>query len=250
MSRNGKTEASTTGARQPAKVRTSDCRDCLFLNSLQDGGVPASTVTALCERMWLNRARRGQILYTEGNGATHLYAIRRGRVKLVKVDFQGRAHVTGILGSGDLFGFEALFEQTYNSGAEVMEDCELCLASADHLQLLIEKVPRVATDMAKYLHAQLSRTREHQVAANATGASAKVAAFLLQAAGENRGGCADNGVIAAGGLTLKELGGILGLAHETVCRILADLKSRGIVEGLPSGYRIQDVDSLRTISSL
>jgi len=240
----------TNGQKRPLKVRTEDCRECLFLNSLQDAGVPGSTVTALCERMWLNRARRGQILYTEGNGATHLYAIRTGRVKLVKIDAQGRTHVTGLLESGDLFGFEALFEQTYASGAEAMEDCELCLASADHLEALIAQVPRVATDMAKYLHVQLSRTRERLVAANATGAPAKVAAFLLHSAGENGGKCVDNGAVSASGLTLREVGGLLGLAHETVCRVLADLKSRGVVESLPSGYRLQDVAALREISGL
>jgi CRP/FNR family transcriptional regulator len=200
--------------------------------------------------MYLNTARRGQILYVEGNGATHLYAIRTGRVKLVKVDVQGRSHVTGILRSGDLFGFEAIFEQTYGSGAEAMSDCELCLASADQLRELIAGVPSVATDIAKYLHGQLSAARDRQVAANATGAPAKVAAFLLQSIDDSGGGRPGAGGIAAAGLTLREVGGILGLAHETVCRVLADFRARGLVESLPSGYRIQDVDSLRTISGL
>ena len=240
MSRERQAGRSPSRSRRGPKVRTADCRKCLFLKSLQDAGVPASTVLALCERMWLNHARRGQILYTEGNGATHLYAIRKGRVKLVKSDSHGRERVTGLLGPGDLFGFEALFEQAYSSGAEAIAGCELCLASADQLHDLMAEVPRVATDLAKYLHFQLSRARDRQVAVTATGASAKVAAYLLQSVDGD----------GADGLTLKDLGGMLGLAPETICRVMADLRTRGIVEPLPSGVRIRDVDALRLISGL
>lgn len=249
MSQSKRQPGVRSGPRRGQKVRTPDCRHCLFLNSLKDGGVPQSTVTALCERMWLNRARRGQILYTEGNGATHLYAIRSGRVKLVKVSAQGREHVTGVLGPGDLFGFEALFDEAYASGAEAMADSELCLASADQLRELVAEVPRIATDMARYLHVQLSLARERQVVATTAGASAKVAAYLYQALCSSAdNGHNGNGRIVAEGLTLKDLGGILGLAHETVCRVLAELKTRGIVESLPSGVRILDAESLRVAS--
>ena len=65
------------------KVRTSDCRKCVIMSGLLAAGVPAAVTTAICDRMWLTVARRRQYLYSEGNGATHLYAIRRGKWKLV-----------------------------------------------------------------------------------------------------------------------------------------------------------------------
>jgi CRP-like cAMP-binding protein len=251
LSKPGPPSSRQSPAHRPAhrpKQLTADCKNCLLLNSLRGFGLPATTIQAICERMWLNRVRRGQVLYTEGNGATHLYAIRSGRVKLVKVNASGRAHVTSHLRSGDLFGFEALFDQTYATGAETVTDCDLCLASADHLQGLMEQFPRVATDLARYLHVQLSRARERQVAATTPGASARVAAYLIHSLASN--GSGEGRRIAARDLTLKELGGILGLAPETICRVLADLRSRGIVESIPSGVLVKDVDTLRQISGL
>lgn len=236
------------GAARPSKQRTADCANCVLLKSLGEFGLPASTIQAVCDRMWLNRVRRGQVLYTEGNGATHFYAIRSGRVKLVKVNAAGRAHVTSLLRSGDLFGFEALFDETYSTGAEAITHCELCLVSADHLGELMEQVPNLARDLARYLHGQLSRARDRQMAATATGASARVAAYLLHAlSGDGRN---DGRRIAAQDLTLKELGGVLGLAPETVCRVLARFRSRGIVENLPSGFRVKDLEALRLLSGL
>ena len=87
------------GTRRGRKVRTSDCRNCLLLSSLREGGVPASTIKAICDSMWLNRARRRQILYIEGNGATHLYAIRSGKVKLVDFSDLNNLKITTILGA-------------------------------------------------------------------------------------------------------------------------------------------------------
>jgi CRP/FNR family transcriptional regulator len=197
------------------------------MSSLREAGVGSSTIQAICQSMWLNRAQRKQLLYCEGNGATHLYAIRSGKVKLLNSDTSGRTRVTAILESGDLFGFEAIFDYAYDSFAEALTDCELCLASADQLKRLVAEVPSIATDLARYLHHQLSRTRERQMVVTATGASAKVA------------GC---------DVTLGDLGAMLGLSPEAACRVLSSLKADGIVETRPAGILVRDVDSLRRMA--
>ncbi len=229
-----------------SKVRTADCNHCLLLQSLHGGGVPGSTIQAICERMWLNRARRKQTLYSEGNGATHLYALRSGRVKLVRVDAFGRAHVAALLGSGDLFGIEAIFDDTYSTCAESLTDCELCLCSADQIRELMAQVPRMAGDLARYLHRQLALARDWQVVASAPSAQAKLASYLLHGLPED----ADlEGARVACDLKLRDLGGILGVSAETVCRALADLRTRGIIESGTSGIRVLDAEALRRLAS-
>jgi DNA-binding IclR family transcriptional regulator len=52
----------------------------------------------------------------------------------------------------------------------------------------------------------------------------------------------------ANDLTLADLGGILGMSPETACRVLSNLKSRGIVETLPGGIRVRDVRRLRRVA--
>lgn len=228
------------------KVRTSDCRKCLIMRSLRDAGVPGGTIQAVCERMWLLPARKRQILYLEDSGATHLFAVRSGKVKLLKVDRGGRIQVASILEAGDLFGFEAIFAETYGTGAETLTDCELCLASADDLNHLMEEVPGFAADMAHYLHIQLSRARERQLIVGSLGARAKVAGYLLHCLPDEKRSCRRSTV--PHDLTLQDLGGILGISPETVCRILAELKNRGILETLPSGLLIKDLETLRRMA--
>jgi CRP-like cAMP-binding protein len=211
--------------------------------------------------MWLNRVRKRQVLYTEGNRATYLHAVRSGSIKLVKVDATGREHVTTVLGPGDLFGFEALFDPCYATGAEALTDAEICLASGEELRERMAELPGFAVDMARYLHHQLRRTRERHACLTAVGAPAKLAAYLLQELPDPRdGGEAEprpqngNGGAAVGqpplfrDLTLKDLGGILGLSPETVCRALGTLRDRGLIETRDSGIRVRDAASLRRVA--
>jgi CRP/FNR family transcriptional regulator len=228
------------------KARAEDCRQCLLLKSLRSGGLPGPVIAGICDNMWLNSARSKQVLYTEGNGATHLYALRSGRVKLVREDSFGRSHVAALLDSGDLFGIEAIFDDAYGTGAEALTDCELCLCSADQIKDLMAQVPRMATDLARYLHQQLAHARDWQVAASAPSAQAKLASYLLQGVPAD---CDLEGARLACDLKLRDLGGILGVSAETVCRALTDLRTRGIVETNASGIRVLDVEALRELAS-
>jgi len=226
------------------KVHTRDCKRCLILRSLVEAGLPASTTHAICRRMWLNRVRRHQILFSEGNRSIHLYAIRSGKVKLLKTEANGREHLTAVLTAGDLFGFEAVFGDAYTAAAEMVTDGELCLASGEELKVLMARVPRVAIDLARYLHHQLGRALERQSCVTASGARAKLAGFLLhELATRPR---EDGEAIVCQDLTLKDLGDILGLSPETVCRTLGTFKACG-VSRLHPGILVRDRPALERL---
>jgi CRP-like cAMP-binding protein len=232
-------------AKVARKTRTADCRNCTILRSLQAASLPAKTVTAICERMWLTPLRRRQILYTEGNKATHLYAVRSGKVKLIRVESNGREYVSAVLESGDLFGFEAVFGEAYQTGAEAVMVGEVCQASGTELRTLMDRVPGVATDLARYLHRQLARARQRHEYLSAPNARARLAGFLLQSLETEAPG---GDTVVARDLTLRDLGAILGLAPETVCRARRDLEARRVVQTLRSGIRVSDVHSLEQVA--
>jgi len=228
------------------KGRSAECRNCLFLQSLVKAKVPAETVNAVCERMWLNKIPRRHVLHLEGNRASHLYAIRAGRVKLVKVDAMGREHVTAILESGDLFGLEAAFDSAYSSAAEAMTECEVCLVSASDLKTHVARLPGFALALTRYLHEQLRRAQERLVYLHFPGATAKLAGFLVHTLPAG----ADAPLTVPFDLSLRELGGALGIAPETACRALRRLVTAGIIERTPGRIRIRDLGALRARAGL
>ncbi len=228
------------------KVRTGDCRDCVIWHGLLRAGLPATTVRAVCDRMWLNRVRKGQTLYLEGNRATHLFALRKGTVKLVKLDVGGREHVAAILEAGSVFGFEAVFDQAYTTSAEAHTDSEVCLADAAELKELMEQLPRFAFDLAACLHRQLVGTRQRQTYLANPGARARLAGYLLSRTPE---GSEAAPLLIHPKLTLRELGGILGLSPETVCRTIGSFRSEGVIEIDSDQILVRDLAALTKLAA-
>lgn len=218
------------------KPRSEDCRRCLVLRGLQEAGLPAATIGSLCERLWLTRARRRQLLFLEGNRATHLFVLRSGRVKLSRHDTGGTEHIVDVLTSGDLFGAEALFGEEYGTSAEAMTEVEVCVGTRAEVEALLDVAPSFGMSLARYLSSQLDLARARQACLGTVGARARLAAWLLNEV-RRRGPQADS---TPHDLTLAELGAILGTSPETVCRTLGDLRQRAIVAVEAGEIRIVD----------
>lgn len=219
------------------------------MKGLRRAGAPPSALESLGSRMRFRAVGRRQILFAEGTAATHVFAIRTGAVKLVKVNSAGREQVTDVLGPGDLFGFETIFETEYSASAETLTECELCAVSRPAMERLVAESPSVALHFAGYLHRQLSQIRIRQMSLGAITALEKFAAFLLHAAPDSTHPETEQALVAQH-LTLKELGGILGLSPETVCRVRSELTGQGLIETTPTGILIKDVAELRRLASL
>jgi len=226
------------------KPRTADCARCVILRGLQQAGLPASQMHHLCERFWLMRARRHQLLYLEGNRATHVYALRSGRVKLSKHTAAGREHIVSVLGSGALFGLAAVFGGSYEASAEALGDAVLCMGARDDMEALVGEVPSFGLTLAAHLATQLDDARIRQAGLGTVGTRARLATLLLHEAtrdGEERTSLPRD-------LTLADYGAMLGAAPETVCRSLGELRDRGVLEVDSDELRIVDIHRLRRIA--
>ncbi len=223
------------------KARTPDCGKCLFLRCMAGTRLPAATVDAICAGMRLREVAGRVVLHREGQPAERLYALRAGHVKLFSVDEAGREHVTAILETGDLFGFESVFGGTYGSSAATLVASEVCLATASDLRTLARTVPDLGMDLARYLWSRIERMHARQVHVAGPGARAKVAGFLLHhLPAEPKGQ-----PVVTHHLNLREIGAVLGLTPETVCRALSELKAEGVLARHPGGARIRDLRRLR-----
>ena len=225
------------------KARTADCARCAILRGLRDAEVPSSDLARMCGSLWLSRARRRQILFYEGNRATHLYALRSGRVKLVSHDVAGREHIVNVLGPGSLFGLGAVFGGDYSATAEVLTDAELCVCTREEVSVFLAEAPGFGLSLARYVHSRLDEAHTRQACLGAVGSRARLAAYLLYEARGSEGGVPRD-------LTLSDYAGILGIAPETVCRALKSFRCSGWIEVSDDSIHVRDRVALERVARI
>jgi hypothetical protein len=113
--------------------------------------LPRSRQAVLLGRM--NRtAPKNTVLMLQGNPATSMYVIRRGKVQLSRCEEHGKETVLGVLGEGDCFGERALLRhKPYSETALALTDCELSVLRREHLTYVMMQEPGFRRTIDAYL---------------------------------------------------------------------------------------------------
>lgn len=221
----------------PSRQARAGCERCPILAAMTQGDPVAKQ---WCERMTdVNAAPRKQF-FREGEKGNEVFLVRKGEVKLSSVDASGREHVVAILGPGEMFGFEVLENQRHDTSATALRYAEVCVSTAEHMRQSLHGSQALGRYMTRTLVTQLRDARSLQLCLGTVRSTAKVAAWLSRRATRD-----EDGVLAVQrSLTLMDLAGLLGLAHETACRSLGELERAGIIRTDGQRWIVDSAESL------
>jgi CRP-like cAMP-binding protein len=221
------------------------CGDCPVLKSMLFRGLTSEQIQRLGCVFRPARYRRNQILFFEGGTAQHVFALHTGLVKVVKSLENGKERITRVLFPGELFGLEALTEQTYPLTAVTLRDCEICASSRDEFLDFLHKNPDIALGMIRFLVGEVMRVRTQVTDMSFKDARMKVATLLLSLVHTEI-----EGPVKAHSLVLpfsrQEISEILELSPETVSRTLSSFRREQVLEARGRKLSIQDVDKLQS----
>jgi CRP/FNR family cyclic AMP-dependent transcriptional regulator len=192
---------------------------------------------------------QGDILFREGEPATHAFLLYEGRIRLLKrVRMVERS--LSVLRGGDLFGEGALIDgATRQSTAIALSDGIVLHLDRAALRTIIEKFPviaeRVLTQMVKRL-----RDAEDQIEVlMLRDTQSKVVSALLKMA---RGKAGADGLDGAAELTMSpvDLSSRVGLDVDTVKRAVQRLRDQQYLRIVGERVEIPDIDALRRLYAL
>ena len=104
------------------------------------------------------RLEKGQMLFSQGDLAKGFYVLVSGKVKVMKLSFQGKTQILGVLGPGDTVGEVPVFEGvTYPAYAQTMENSTLLFFPRDRFIALIKENPDLALGMMALLSRRLRK---------------------------------------------------------------------------------------------
>lgn len=176
------------------------------------------------------------MVFDQGDPTRVVFLIKRGKVRITRLTADGKEVTVAVLGAGDMFGEETLFDtQPRTTHAVCIEESLLCTAKADDLFALLSRNPTLALNVAKILSDRLvdaSATMEDL-------AYAKVSdriMHLFERLAVEHGIRTERGTHIDVRLTHADIASLIGSTRETVSLEISNLAKSGAI--LYDGKRI------------
>ncbi len=201
--------------------------------------------TALRASMVELRARKGDVIFVEGEPGDRLYVVVEGKVVLGQSAADGRETLLAVQGPGEMFGELSLFDPgVRTSTATALTDVVVLGLGREALRPWLTGRPEVAEALLQALARRLRRTNEAMsdlVFSDVPGRVSKALLDLKDKFGIERSG----EWLVEHDMTQEELAQLVGASRETVNKALADFVHRGWLRVEQRSVTILDLERLQ-----
>lgn len=176
----------------------------------------------------VNKYKKKQIVYNEGNHPLRLYYIIKGKVKTYKTNDDGKELVIGLYNEGDFLGYVSLLEGgNYKETAEALEESEIAIIPKDEFENLLHNNREVMQKFIQMLAKNVTIREEQLIGLAYNSLRKKVAEALVALYKKFNPEENPNFMID---LSRENLATIAGTAKESLIRTLSDFKEEGIID--------------------
>ena len=187
---------------------------------------------------------KGDMVYMAGDKGGKLYVVHSGRVKISRLNANGKEQVIRVIEPGEFMGELSLLSSLpMTDNGEALETSTMCVIEADKLKELMKKYPSIAFKVMEELSERLEKAENLIQAINLNTVEQRLAeALLTLSAGKKE-------VLL--NMTKGDFASQIGMSQETLSRKLAAFQEEGLIE--LKGHRkiiILNRDGLEKIISI
>ena len=192
---------------------------------------------------------RGQHLFHAGDSDPSLYVVESGSVKLYGITSSGAEQIFAFCLPGEFFGLDVLGEPAHGSSAGVLEPTTVRALPVPEIRAMYRRIPAVQHRIHRLLAHRINELYEQMMVLSKKRADERLAGFLLgidarlpepQRAAH----------ILRLSMSRYEIGCYLGLALETVSRILRRFDDEGLTRTRTRRIQLCDLERLRSLAGL
>jgi len=181
------------------------------------------------DQMIVKHFKRGQNIFTEGSFPSGIYFVKKGMIKKFKTLNSGKEQIIYLCGEGDMIGYASfLGEERYPDSAAAITESLIGYISRDPLVHLLDKHQELATLLVKKLSHAFGVMVNFIATFTKKSVRERVALTLLilnENFRQNRN--LENEIVIE--LTREDFANIVGIAIETLVRILSDFVTEGLI---------------------
>ena len=225
------------------------CKDCTLRELCLPLGLSEPDLSALDKVIKRRRTlKKGELLYRYGDPLRSLYAIRSGTLKTTGLIEDGRAQVTGFYLPGELLGIDAINTDLHPCSAEALETSEVCEIPFAELEGLAQKVPGLQHQLLRVMSREIVRDEGMLMMLGRMSAEERLASCLMSFS-RRLARLGDTAVEFKLSMSRQDLGDYLGLALETVSRLLSRFQDDGLISVNGRQIVLRDTDRLRSMAA-
>jgi len=191
--------------------------------------------------------KRGQLFFRPGKRFDYIYAIRSGSVKSYICTGDGRTQITGFHIAGELLGLSALASRQYTCEAKALETTTVCMVDAARFEGLARETPSLQYQMLTIMSQQIRHDEELMLLLGKRTAEEKLAGYLI---GLSKRYASRHYSATEFHLSMSrgDIGNYLGIAEETVCRIMGRFREENLITTHRRQIRLNDISRLSALA--
>jgi len=196
--------------------------DLSGLNSLMKINSGRDLFDTLTSNRNINKYKKRQLIYTEGNHPSKLFYVQKGKVKTYKSNEDGKELIVGLFGPGEFLGHIALLENsTYKENAEAIDETEIAIIPKNDFEELLNSSHEVSRKFITLLANNVTEKQEQLVKMAYNSLRKKVADALMTLHKKYN---------IPIDISRENLATIAGTATESLIRTLGDFKSEKLID--------------------
>jgi CRP-like cAMP-binding protein len=232
------------------KTNKIECSEC----DNQEGSIfcqlETQALQEISDHKIMNRYKKGQTLFHEGNPPYGLYCISSGKIKLTKTSQEGKDSIIRIVSPGDVLGHRSLFSNdNYRATATALEDCDVCFIDKKFIQKQIDKNPTIALELIAQLTKAMGVVEDKVASFYQKNVRERLAALLIEFY-EKFGTTEGDKTKLDIRLTREEMASIVGVATETLIRFMTEFKEEGAISQQGKTIYVDDLAKLRELGNI
>ena len=176
-----------------------------------------------------NEIAKKQPVFLEGDPSENLYFLKKGRVKITRIDESGKEFTLTLLEPGEIFGELGLFDESPRETAAVaLEDSLICTMRRNDFEKLMENKPELSLKLNKLMGLRVRRIENRIQELLFRDVPSRLAGLILRLLEQHSREMRD-GVKINIKLSQQEIANLIGATREMTSSVLNSFKKDGLI---------------------
>jgi len=230
------------------KSLKASCQNCSLVELCLPRGLNNSDLSALDDVIQQRRlVQKNENIFSQGEKSGCIYAVRSGSVKTFTTAKNGEEQVLGFHLPGEILGLDGMDNQIHSCSGIALDTSTICELPIGDLNVLCVKIPGLQQQLLSLISNEITKDHTMLMLLARRNAEQKLATFLINLSGrfKARGYSADEFDLT---MSRYDIGNYLGLADETISRLISRFKDNKIIDANRKNISILDHGALCDIA--